>query len=286
MVTIVDLSVSVCPDNWEPEPIKRKVINHVKGGDLLGKANIYRGDKNKWFRFRERVKSLLGWGITHRDFPNEKGLSLMQYQLTTHTGTHIDAPYHYGDLNNAGECARTITELPLSWCYADGVVLHLTDNLEKGPVELNEIKKKLEEINYVIKPYDIVLLATNGSAHYGKPEYFTLYRGVSREATEWLVSKGVKIIGVDSFGFDAPFHIMLDNYTKTGDRDHLWPAHMYGREKEYCQLERLTNLESLTRTSGFKVACFPVKLEGADASWCRVVAIIEGEDNDCNETCY
>jgi kynurenine formamidase len=106
----------------------------------------------------------------------------------------------------------------------------------------------------------------------GTPGYFQRFRGVSGEATAYLVERGVRVIGVDSFGFDAPFLRMLDEYNRTGDQARLWPAHLHGREHEYCHIERLTNLGAIGRPLGFQVSCFPIKLTGGDAGWSRVVA--------------
>ncbi len=55
----------------------------------------------------------------------------------------------------------------------------------------------------------------------------------------------------------------------------FWESHLLGREKEYCQIERLANLETLPRPTGFTVSAFPFKLERASAGWARVVAIVE-----------
>jgi kynurenine formamidase len=55
----------------------------------------------------------------------------------------------------------------------------------------------------------------------------------------------------------------------------LWAAHFVGKEKEYCQIEKLANLEKIPQPFGFKVAVFPIKVEGASAGWARPVAIIE-----------
>ena len=48
-----------------------------------------------------------------------------------------------------------------------------------------------------------------------------------------------------------------------------------GIDKEYCQIEKLANLDILPSPFGFKVACFPVKLTGVSAGWCRAVAVLE-----------
>lgn len=271
---IVDLSVAVDPRHWEPEPVRRTVIDHRKGADLLGRSYAYLRARNRLDRWVKLLRHRMGAGVSHRDFPDGKGLSLMHYTLTTHTGTHMDAPFHYGDRTADGAPARTICQVPLDWCHGDGVLLDVGDGPADQAVSRAEIQAALAEIEYEIKPFDIVLLRTAGDGEIGRPGYFQRFRGVTREATAFLVEQGVKVIGVDSFGFDPPFLRMLSDYERTGDTAHLWPAHLYGREHEYCQLERLTNLAEIGRPHGFQVSCFPVKLADADAGWCRVVAIV------------
>ncbi len=275
---IIDLSVPVDPNYWEPEPVKVKKVDHRQGADLLGKAFLYGSESGVFGRLRSWLAYLLGRRVTHRDFPDEKGLSLMTYTLTTHTGTHIDAPYHYGDVAADGSQARTISEVPLEWCFGDGVLLDVSVNPKEGTVSRGELKSKLYEIGYQIKPGDIVLIRTGGDAHIGGVDYFSKFRGVSRKATKWLVDQGVRVIGIDSFGFDAPFHKMISDYLNTGNKECLWPAHFFGREQEYCQIERMTNLDKIGCATGFKVSCFPIHLFGADASWCRAVAIKQKEE--------
>ena len=99
---------------------------------------------------------------------------------------------------------------------------------------------------------------------------------MSKEATEFLINNGVHVIGIDSYGFDRSIPIMLHEYMKNHDKSVLWPAHMIGRNKEYVHIERLTNLEKIPNRN-FKLACFPLKLVGCDASWIRAVALIEEE---------
>jgi kynurenine formamidase len=53
----------------------------------------------------------------------------------------------------------------------------------------------------------------------------------------------------------------------------LYPAHFYGRKREFIHIERLANLGKLP-DFGFKVICFPVKIKDTGAAWARAVAII------------
>jgi kynurenine formamidase len=82
------------------------------------------------------------------------------------------------------------------------------------------------------------------------------------------------VIGIDAYGFDRRFEDMAEDYRRTGDASGLWEAHFAGLEQEYCQIEKLVNLDRIPRPSGFKVACFPIKVERASGGWCRAVAFV------------
>jgi kynurenine formamidase len=106
-----------------------------------------------------------------------------------------------------------------------------------------------------------------------EPGYESRHAGLRADATEFLVDSGVRLIGIDAWGLDRPFDVMIED-ARAG-RAQFWESHLVGRRKEYCQIERLANLESLPRPTGFTVSAFPFKLEGASASWARVVAIVD-----------
>lgn len=272
---IIDLSVSVDPDHWEPDPIERVVVDHKAGADKLGRSYLY-FQPIGWFR--RLVFSLFNpqkYVIDHTDFPDGMGLSQMFYRLTTHTGTHLDAPYHYGWRTGATATPRTVTDIPLSWCIGPGVLLDFSG--EAGPIDQAAVQRKCQEIGHELAAGDIVLIHTGASARAGTRAFFTDYRAIEKGAVAWLVEQGVRVIGTDAFSFDPPFLDMIDAYKRNGDKDALWPAHFYGRDHEYIQIERLGNLGDLPAPSGFQVCCFPIKLDKADAAWSRVVAIVDEE---------
>ena len=105
------------------------------------------------------------------------------------------------------------------------------------------------------------------------PGYESRHPGLRRSATEYLVDAGVKLIGIDAWGLDRPFDVMIED-AKSGQAQ-FWESHLLGREKEYCQIERLAELDTLPRPTGFTVSAFPFKLERASAGWARVVAIFD-----------
>ncbi|MED3994631.1 cyclase family protein [Peribacillus frigoritolerans] len=211
--------------------------------------------------------------LKRSSFPDNMFLSNEFLSLSVHCGTHIDAPFHFGPYCE-GERAQFIHELPLEWFISDGVVLDLTHKLPNTLITEQDIKDALFLINYTLKPFDIVLIRTDFDLYWPKKDYFAKHPGMSRQATEWLISQGIKIIGIDTNGFDLPFMQMTNSYLTNKDPGNLWPSHMLGREKHYLHIERLANLRNIPVPYGFKVSCLPILIKDVGASWIRAVAII------------
>ncbi|MBW1822956.1 MAG: cyclase family protein [Deltaproteobacteria bacterium] len=271
---IIDLSLPIDEKAKEPFPVKVKRLEHGRGGDYLGWALAVSREKSFLEKLKGGLLYFLGKKkISRKTFPDEEFISEERVSASVHTGTHLDAPYHFGT-RCEGKEAKKIEDVPLKWCYGDGVVLDFTHKGAGESITREDVEKALKKIDYSVKPFDIVLIYTGADRYWQKREYFFKFPGVSRDATAWLVEQGVKIIGIDALGFDRPFPNMVNDYIKTGDASVLWPAHIYGREKEYCHIERLANLGEIPKPFGFKVACFPVKIRDVGASWIRAVAIV------------
>jgi kynurenine formamidase len=189
---------------------------------------------------------------------------------STHSGTHVDAPVHYG-LPYSGEPVG-IDRVPLRWCFGDGVRLDFRDKTAGDGITRADVVSALERTKYRLKPFDIVLVWTGTDRHYGEPGYQNLHPGLRRGATEFLVDEGVRLIGIDAWGLDRPFSVMVPE-AQAGDVDQLWESHFLGRSKPYSQIEKLCNLDQLPSDHGFTVSALPVNLENASAGWARVVAI-------------
>jgi len=212
-------------------------------------------------------------GVEAKDLPDGKYCAVEKVSITTHSKTHMDAPWHYGP-ESEGKAAKTIDEIPLDWCYGDGVILDLTYKNKGEVITVEDLQMVLKRVGYEIKPYDIVFIRTDASKHIGEEGYENMHPGMSKEATLWLIEQGVKVMGIDAWGWDRPFDVMEDEYRR-GIKKKFWAAHFAGREREYCHVENLTNLDQLPKPYGFKVAVFPIKIEKASAGWVRAVAIIE-----------
>lgn len=252
-IRIIDLSVPVQqtpPDSMLKVDIQ--YIDHKEGAAIFGPA----------------------FGLKEDDFPDGNFSAVEKVTLTTHSGTHLDAPWHYGPTSE-GKPSKTIDQIPLEWCFGDGVVLDFTHKQAGEEIDVEDVRAALGKIGYTLKPLDIVLFMTGVSdGHYGRPEYMNVHPGATRETTLWLIDQGVRVMGIDAWGWDKPFDVMAEE-VRRGRKEKLWAAHFAGKEREYCHIENLTNLRNIPKPFGFKVAVFPIKIERAGGGWVRAVAILE-----------
>jgi len=194
-------------------------------------------------------------------------------KISTHGTTHVDAPWHYGPVCD-GEPAKTIDELPLERFYGPGVALDFRDKDPDQVVTVDDLQAALEKIGHELQAGEIVLVQTGNDRLIGSPEYFTRGPGVSAEATRWLLEQGIKLTGIDAWGWDAPLKEQASEAKRTGRHDLFWEAHYVGVDREYCHIERLTNLDQLP-PRGFTVCAFPLKVKCGSAGPARVVALID-----------
>ncbi|GGQ86131.1 cyclase family protein [Couchioplanes azureus] len=255
---LIDLSSAIDAAAYEPDPIEHNVLTPRQGA----------------LHMQSEMRSHFGLEFDPDVLPDGEFLSLDRLSLTSHTGTHVDAPSHYGSRTTYGDgTPRHIDEMPLEWFLNPGVVLDLT-GYGTGVVGAADVEKEFARIGHTPRDGEIVLLNTGAQDRAGTPAYFTDFVGLDASAVHLLLDLGVRVIGTDAFSLDAPFNDILERYRRTGDRSVLWPAHFAGRHREYCQIERLANL-SLLPAYGFQVCCFPVKITGAGAGWTRAVALLE-----------
>jgi kynurenine formamidase len=212
-------------------------------------------------------------GLKREQLPDGEAWAVETVTLSTHNGTHLDAPWHYASTMNNGERAWTIDEVPLEWCFGEGVKLDFRDRSDGHVVSAAEVEAELARIGHALAPLDIVLVNTAAGAAYGRDDYVARGCGMGREATLYLTERGVRVCGTDAWSWDAPFVYTAERWQAEGDPSIIWEGHKAGREIGYCHIEKLHNLESLPAT-GFRVACFPVKIKAASAGWTRAVAIL------------
>lgn len=190
--------------------------------------------------------------------------------LNTHDTTHVDAPWHY-NTTIQGRRAAAISELPLDWFFNDAVVLDMTARADGDAMSTDDARRELDRIGYALKPMDIVLVRTGRDAYYWQPDYLFRGCGVTAGATRWLYEQGIRVMGIDAWGWDRPLDRQAKDALGKGGDGVFWAAHQV--DLPYAHMERLVNLGALP-SHGFKVACFPLKIEGGSAGPARVVAIL------------
>jgi kynurenine formamidase len=186
----------------------------------------------------------------------------------------MDAPIHFQSHTIDGQPMMTIDQVPLDWFFHAGVKLDFRRVPDGHVVTAAEVDAELKRIGHELAPLDIVLVNTRASECIGSEEYLTAGCGMGREATLYLTSRGVRVAGIDAWGWDVPFVHMRKRWLETRDPAIIWEGHKAGREIPYCHMEKLCNLEKLP-SDGFTVACFPSKLKNGSAGWTRAVALFD-----------
>jgi kynurenine formamidase len=252
MPRLVDLSAPITPSPAELPDILRTDIefsDHAEGARTI-EAMLGVGP--------ELLRDGEGWAV---ETLNNFG---------THDSTHVDAPWHYNS-TIGGERAQTIDELPLEWFHQAAVVLDMTAKADGDAMTVADAQAALDAAGHTLAPLDIVLVRTGRDAFYAELDYMSRGPGVTFEATKWLYEHGVRVMGIDAWGWDAPLHLQAQEAVARDERGIFWAAHQ--ADLAYCQIERLFNLGALPPT-GFTVSCFPLKIVGASAGPTRAVAIV------------
>jgi kynurenine formamidase len=206
-----------------------------------------------WQEFAKEVGAA-GYGV-------EKLTASYLVIQSDHAGTHMDA------LKHIKPDAPGADGIPLEYCYSDGVVLDFRHKEYGAGISAAEIDEVLDKIGYTLKEKDIVLIQTGASAYNDEERYRTDHCGMTAEATKHLISKGVRLMGIDAITFDPPVWAMFK-------RQQFWEAHRVMWEEDYWHLENLTNLDRLP-SHGFKLSVLPIKWVGTTGAPVRAVAILD-----------
>lgn len=245
--------------------------------DVVSDPEVMR-PKVSYSRHSETVPQIAAFfpGLTEKDLPDGEGWAVERVTLSTHNGTHMDAPWHFHSTTDQAVGTRrapAIDEGPLEYFLQPAVKLDFRHFADGYVATAADVEAELERIGHELKPLDIVLVNTAAGAAYGDPDYIHRGCGMGEAATLYLTERGVKVVGTDAWSWDAPFSHTAKRWAETRDPKIIWEGHKAGRLREYYQIEKLTNLEALP-ANGFTLSCFPVKIAGASAGWIRAVAIL------------
>ncbi|MGI8511533.1 MAG: cyclase family protein [Solirubrobacteraceae bacterium] len=249
---IVDLSAPIEPSPPDtPAPLRTEIVfdDHAAGA--------------------QAIETLLG--VPARLLNRGEGWATEEFtRFGTHNSTHVDAPWHYNS-TIGGKRAQTIDELPLEWFFGPGVVLDMTAKEDGDAMTAAQAEAELARIGHELAVGDIVLVRTGRDEFLSAPDYMIRGCGVTAEATHWLFERGVRVMGIDAWGWDAPLHLQAEEAKRRDEPGVFWAAHQ--ADLPYSQIERLCNLGELP-PHGFTVACFPLRIVGGSAAPARAVAIL------------
>jgi len=177
------------------------------------------------------------------------GFAEKEMTMYSHTGTHMDAPSHII------EGAKTLDQLPPDHFVGKSSLVDVTSN--KHPSIDCDFLKSHE---HLIESSEFLLLHTGWSKLWGKDTYFQGYPVLSSKAATWLTGFQLKGIGMDT--------ISADEAEST-----TFPIHTILLDRNIVIIENLRNLQALP-AHGFMLCCFPLKIEYADGSPVRAVALV------------
>lgn len=175
------------------------------------------------------------------------GYNLTRITLSTHQGTHMDAPFHFF---YEGE---TIDKISLYKCIVRAIKVDLTYKKPKETISIEDVIKYEPFVDKGIS----LLLHTGWDKLYPKKEFFSDFPYVSKELAKWLVEKKVGLIGLD---FPCP------NITD-------WKIiHEMLLGNSVLIVEGLVNMEELGEGE-FTFFALPLKIMGRDGSPVRAIAV-------------
>jgi kynurenine formamidase len=183
----------------------------------------------------------------------EDGYNLELLFLSTHTGTHMDAPYHFL------EKGAKIHEISLKKLVSETVLIKSKKN-DGESITKTDIQK-FEKKHGKIVSFSSVIFYTGWQRNLQKKYYFTKNPGLSVSAAKYLASKKINLVGIDSPSIDL-------------GKDSKFPVHQIFAKKGILIVENLANLEKI-KSSKFHLVVLPLKLKNATGSPVRAIAFVE-----------
>jgi kynurenine formamidase len=186
---------------------KSPAIKSSRGADSLQFFDL----SHPWGHGMPQWPSRANLNVRVVEFHAKDGLLVQQFEGIMHRGTHMDAPIH------VAENQPTLTGYPLWRFFGTGVAV----SIPKGKWGV-VTPKDLQRAEPKIQKNDIVMINTGSHKNYGdNPDYFAYSPGLYKEAAEWLVERGVKLVGIDVQALDHPLGTFLGPHGPGPAQPHL-----------------------------------------------------------------
>lgn len=189
--------------------------------------------------------------VTHNTIASI-GYNITQISMSTHQGTHLDAPRHFFD------DGPPVDAIPLDRFFGQATLIDLAPGsaLEpKQPITVDMFAGHADVFGAGAK----VIYRTGWDRAFGRPEYYSDFPSLTLEAAEWIAARRVGLLGMDT---PTPG-------TQWKEIHHA----LLGPGREIVIVEALAGLERLP--ARFTLAAFPLRITGRDGSPIRAVGIVE-----------
>ena len=200
-------------------------------------------------------------GLTHET--DHCNVDLLK--LGSHTGTHIDAPYHF--LKDG----QRIDEIPVARFIGNGILIDVSDKSDRDLIDRADLKFYASGI----KKGDFVIFRTGWDRYFGTPRYLQ-HPFLSSDAAALLLKLGVTLVGIDALNIDASYRTAMDTESlEEGSQAHAdeeFPVHDILLGNDILIVENLCNLDRITQQNGF-YSFLPLKLKDSDGSPIRAIFI-------------
>ena len=183
----------------------------------------------------------------------EDGYNLELLFLSSHTGTHMDAPHHFL------EKAAKIHEISLEKLVSEAALIQCRKSSDQS-ITKTDIQK-FEKKHGKITGFSSIIFYTGWQKNLQKKYYFTKNPGLSVSAAKYLASKKINLVGIDSPSIDL-------------GKDNKFSVHQIFAKKGILIVENLTNLDKI-KSSKFHLVVLPLKLKNATGSPVRAIAFVE-----------
>ena len=181
----------------------------------------------------------------------EDGYNLELLFLSSHTGTHLDAPYHFV------KWGAKIHQIPLNRLLGNGILIKIKKKRNQTITKNDLIS--FERKNGNIPKYSSIIFHTDWQKNLNNDFYFINNPGLSKSAATYLVSKEINLVGIDSPNIDL-------------GKDKTFSVHKIFAKNNILIVENLSNLNKIS-SKQFDFVILPLKLKDATGSPVRAIAI-------------
>ncbi|MBI4415886.1 MAG: cyclase family protein [Euryarchaeota archaeon] len=174
--------------------------------------------------------------------------------LISHTGTHVDAPWHYRPEG------KKLHELPVDRFVGPARLLDVRPAKRRERITAKKLEAAARRRGIELRGGDAVLLRTGWEAKRGTDAYLFENPGLTKDGARWLVGKGVRLVGIDTANVDLPTAVDF-------------PAHHTLLAADIPIIENVANLGAIPHPS-FTLVALPLRLRGATGSPIRAIALV------------